>query len=309
MSDQLREIARPSLFPEEGTLQLGGLERLVTIRRDPFGVPRIDAETLDDLWFAQGVVTAGERLFQVELALRAATGRLSEVFGERTFEDDRFVRTIGLHRAAACHLLAWSDEDRHIHGRFRAGLRAWIDAAPALPVEYTLLDLTPDVPDDPLPYAAAFAHLAWSLSSNWESELLRADLDEQRGRDAAELRMPRAPSARGQGSNDWVVSGSLTASGLPLLANDPHLLVIQPGPWLELHLVAPDYEARGVALPFSPGIILGGTPHHAWGATNVTGDVQDLYEETLSDDGTAARYRDTWEPLVIHDEPIWVRGE
>ena len=309
MSDQLREMARPSLFPEEGTLQLSGLERPVAIRRDPFGVPRIDAETLDDLWFAQGVVTAGERLFQLELALRAATGRLSEVFGERTFEDDRFVRTIGLHRAAARHLLAWTDEDRHIHGRFRAGLRAWIDAAPALPVEYTLLDLTPDVPDDPLPYAAAFAYLAWSLSNNWESELLRAELDEQLGREAAELLMPRAPSARGQGSNDWVVSGSLTASGMPLLANDPHLLVIQPGPWLELHLVAPGYEARGVALPFSPGIILGATPHHAWGATNVTGDVQDLYEETLSDEGTAARYRDTWEPLVIHDEPIWVRGE
>jgi penicillin amidase len=58
-----------------------------------------------------------------------------------------------------------------------------------------------------------------------------------------------------------------------------------------------------------PGIILGATPHHAWGATNVTGDVQDLYEETLSDDGTAARYRDTWEPLVIHEERIGVRGE
>jgi penicillin G amidase len=179
MSDQFREMARPSLFPEEGSLQLSGLERPVTIRRDPFGVPRIDAETLDDLWFAQGVVTAGERLFQVELALRAATGRLSEVFGERTFEDDRFVRTIGLHRAAARHLLAWTDEDRHIHDRFRAGLRAWIDAAPALPVEYTLLDLTPDVPDDPLPYAAAFAYLAWSLSNNWESDLLRAELDER----------------------------------------------------------------------------------------------------------------------------------
>ena len=108
-------------------------------------------------------MTAGERLFQVELALRAATGRLSEVFGERTFEDDRFVRTIGLHRAAGRHLLAWTDEDRHIHDRFRAGLRAWIDAPPALPVEYTPLDLTPDVPDDPLPYAAAVAYLAWSL--------------------------------------------------------------------------------------------------------------------------------------------------
>jgi len=309
MSDQLREMARSSLFPDEGTLRLPGLERPVTIRCDPFGVPRIDAETLDDLWFAQGVVTAGERLFQVELVLRAATGRLAEIFGERTFEDDRFIRTIGLHRAAARHLQAWTDEDQQIHGRFRAGLRAWIDAAPALPVEYTLLDLAPDVPDDPLPYAAAFAYLAWSLSSNWESELLRAQLDEQLGREAAELLMPIAPSAHGQGSNDWVVAGSKTASGLPLLANDTHLLASQPGPWLELHLRAPGYESRGVALPFSPGIILGATPHHAWGVTNVTGDVQDLYEETLNDDGSAARYRDAWEPLTVREERIAVRGE
>src|SRR5439155_635909 len=199
--------------------------------------------------------------------------------------------------------------DRHIPERFRAGLRAWIAAPPALPIEYTLLDLAPDAPDAPLPYAAAFAYLAWSLPSNWESELLRAELDERLGREAAELLMPRAPSARGQGSNDWVVAGSKTASGMPLLANDPHLLVAQPGPWLELHLRAPGYEARGVALPFSPGIILGATPHHAWGATNVTGDVQDLYEERLNADGTAVRYRDGWEPLVVHEELITVRGE
>src|SRR5436190_2679409 len=204
MSDQLRAMARPSLFPEEGTLQLSGLERPVTIRRDPFGVPRIDAGTLDDLWFAQGVVTAGERLFQLELALRAATGRLSEVFGERTFDDDRFIRTIGLHRAAVRHLAAWTDEDHRMHARFRAGVRAWIDAAPHRPIEYALLDLAPDVPDDPLPFAAAFAYLAWTLSGNWDSELLRAELDERIGREATDLLMPLVPSAHGQGSNDWV---------------------------------------------------------------------------------------------------------
>src|SRR5216110_2517647 len=136
MSDQLRAMARPSLFPEEGTLQLDGLERPVTIRRDPFGVPRIEAETLDDLWFAQGVVTAGERLFQVELALRVATGRLAEIFGERTFEDDRFIRTIGLPRAARRHLDTWSADDHRMHSRFRAGVRAWLEATPAKPIEY-----------------------------------------------------------------------------------------------------------------------------------------------------------------------------
>ena len=309
MSDQLREMARPSLFPDEGTLAFTGLTAPVTIRRDPHGVPRIDAESLDDLWFAQGVVTAGERLFQLDLAMRAATGRLSEVFGERTFDDDRFIRTIGLHRAARRHLEGWTDDDHRMHAAFRAGLCAWQEAAPAKPIEYTLLDLDPNVPDDPLPFAACFAYLAWTLSSNWDSELLRAELDERLGRDAADLLMPHAPSARGQGSNDWVVAGAKTASGAPLLANDPHLLVAQPGPWLEIHLRAPGYAAKGVALPFTPGVILGATPHHAWGVTNVTGDVQDLYEERLSEDGTAALHGEAWEPLAVHEERISVRGE
>src|SRR5207247_7983734 len=153
------------------------------------------------------------------------------------------------------------------------------------------------------------AYLAWTLSGNWESELLRAELDERVGREAADRLMPLVPSAHGQGSNDWVVAGSRTASGSPLLANDPHLLVAQPGPWLEIHLRGPGYEARGVALPFTPGVILGATPHHAWGVTNVTGDVQDLYEERLNDDGTAALHGEAWEPLLVHEERISVRGE
>src|SRR5512132_1832728 len=139
MSDQLHEMARPSLFPEDGSLVLPGLTDPVTVRRDVYGVPRIDAGNLDDLWFAHGVVTAGERLFQRELAIRAATGRLSEILGERTFEDDRFMRTVGVHRAARRHLDGWSELDHRMHARFRAGLRSWLDAAPAKPIEYALL--------------------------------------------------------------------------------------------------------------------------------------------------------------------------
>jgi penicillin amidase len=310
VSDQLRALALPSLFPTDGELRMPGLAAPVTVRRDAWGVPTIEAASLDDLWFANGLVAAGERLFQIDLTLRAAAGRLAEMFGERSFDDDRFARTIGLSRAAATHVRTrWSDLDHAMHGRFRAGLRAWIDAAPALPIEYALLDLVPDIPDDPEPYAGAFALLAWSLSNNWESELLRAELDRRLGPDVTDRLLPLAPAARGQGSNDWAVAGARTASGAPLLANDPHLVVGQPGVWLELHLRAPGYEARGVALPFSPGIILGATPHHAWGVTNVTGDVQDLYEERLDVGGTAALHGDAWEPLTVHREEIVVRGE
>jgi penicillin amidase len=93
-----------------------------------------------------------------------------------------------------------------------------------------------------------------------------------------------------------------------LLANDPHLLVAQPSPWFEVHLRAPGYQARGVAFPFAPGVVVGMTDHHAWGFTNVTGDVQDLYEERLSPDGTAVELDGHREPLAVRTEEIAVRG-
>ena len=139
VSDQLRELAAPSLFPTEGELRIPGLAAPVTIGRDAYGVPTIEAASLEDLWFANGLVAAGERLFQVDLTLRAAAGRLAEVFGERSFEDDRLARTVGFSRAGATHARTrWSAQDHAMHGRFRAGMRAWIDAMAAVPIEYTL---------------------------------------------------------------------------------------------------------------------------------------------------------------------------
>lgn len=326
--DGLHATAAVASFPTEGTLALEGLRAEVEVGRDAWGAAYLRAASLEDLWFAQGVVTAGERLFQIDLILRAATGRLSEIFADRTLEEDRFARTVGFHRAGAAMAAAWSAEDRGMHRRFREGVATWVAAMPAAPVEYLLLDVRPDLPDDDASWAAAFSYLAWGLSGNWDEELLRAWIRERAGDDAVRALLPPLPedapaipagSLHGalldglprsgpQGSNDWVVAGSRTASGRPLLANDPHLLAVQPGVWLELHLEAPGYRARGVALTFSPGILLGTTAHHAWGVTNVSGDVQDLYVERLNEDGTAAAYEGGWEPVAVHREEIGVRG-
>src|SRR5689334_3887878 len=187
MSDPMRAMAEASLFPLEGELDAPGLAEAVTVERDAYGIPRITARSLDDLWFAQGCVTAGERLFQLELALRLATGRLSEIFGELTYQDDVFMRTIGLNRAGASHVEDWTDTDHAMRERFHAGVQAWIDRMPAKPIEYQLLDLEPAIPDDPAQYAAAIALLAWNLSSNWDAELLRAELDDAIGRATTDL--------------------------------------------------------------------------------------------------------------------------
>jgi len=327
--DGLRSSASAALFPLSGELTASGLRAPVEVLRDRYGVAYLSADSLEDLWFAQGFVTAGERLFQLDLALKQATGRLSELFGELTIEDDRFTRTVGINRAGARIAAGWDDVSRAMIGRFREGVHTWTAAMPALPVEYVLLDAQPEIPEDDASWGACWAMFSWALSGNWDLELLRVHLAAELGEEAAgrlvpplsghptapaagrlagELlrELPRAP--RSQGSNEWAIAGAKTASGRPLLANDPHLLVQQPGAWIELHLRAPGYEVRGVAAPFTPGIVLGTTAHHAWGATNVCGDVQDLYLERLNDDGTAARYEDSWEPLTVHREEIRVRG-
>lgn len=326
--DQMRAMAAASLFPAEGELTVPGLAGSVTVTRDVRGVPSITAASQDDLWFAQGFVTAGERLFQLDLALRAANGRLSELFADKTLAEDRFARTVGLHRAGARYVTAWDERSRAMHARFRAGVFAWIAQMPAAPIEYMLLDAKPDLPEDPAAWASAFAYLGWGLSGNWDVELLRAQIAEHAGSDAVAALLPPLPAGppeiaagaldgallgalprtRGRGSNNWVVSGEHTASGKPLLANDPHLQVMQPGAWFQIGLEAPGYRARGVALTFSPGVLLGATGHHAWGVTNVSGDVQDLYVEHLNAERTAAEFRDGWEPLTIYREEIVVRG-
>jgi penicillin G amidase len=328
-TDALRATAAAALFPTDGELTVDGLIESVNVRRDAWGAAYVEAASLDDLWFAQGFVTAGERLFQLDLTLRAANGRLSEIFAERTLADDRFARTIGFHRAGARLAADWDDLSLRMHARFREGVAAWISTMPAAPIEYTLLDIAPHVPVDVASWASAFAFQAWNLSGNWDSELLRAWIAERAGVDAAAKLLPpiglepvdapagalhgqildAVPRSGAQGSNEWVVSGSRTTHGAPLLANDPHLLVLQPSPWIEFHLSAPGYRARGVALVFSPGILLGTTAHHAWGATNVSGDVQDLYVERLNDERTAVEFRGAWEPLTVHREEIVVRGE
>jgi penicillin amidase len=323
-----REAARAALAPLEGELEVPGLTEPVEVLRDRWGIPYLTAASLEDLWFAQGFVTASERLFQMDLVLRAATGRLSELFAELTLPQDRFARVIGFHRIGRREAERWSPASRAMVERFVAGARAWVEGMPAPPVEYALLANPVELPAELGPWAAAFAYAAWGLSGNWDSELLRVQLREALGPEAAADLLPPAPAtppsalagglagrlldelprARGQGSNNWVVAGSRTASGKPLLANDPHLLAQQPVPWFELHLRAPGYEARGVAFPFAPGVLVGATPHHAWGITNVGGDVQDLYEERLSDDGTAVEVDGEWEPVTVHHEEIVVRG-
>ncbi|MGH2652160.1 MAG: penicillin acylase family protein, partial [Actinomycetota bacterium] len=244
--DEVREAAKRAVPPIEGEIRIPGLREPVEVVRDRWGVPHIYATGLDDLFVAQGFVVASERLFQIDSALRLANGRLATMFGELVVPMDRFARTVGWNRAGARIATRHDEPSWQITSAYRTGARAWLEAMPAKPVEYVVLDLDPDLPDDEGYWTSGAVLMAWGLSGNWDNELLRAEIADRLGWDAmldlfpdlpteapsviagsrpSALDLlrnsPRRPPA--QGSNNWVVAGSRTTTGKPLLANDPHL--------------------------------------------------------------------------------------
>ena len=117
-----------------------------------------------------------------------------------------------------------------------------------------------------------------------------------------------APGARRGNSNNWVISGRRTASGRPLLANDPHLQVELPGVWYELHLVAAELNVAGVSIPGAPFVVLGHNATMAWGMTNTGADVQDLFVERIDIARRRYFYRGQWQPVAVAETEIPIRG-
>ncbi len=115
-------------------------------------------------------------------------------------------------------------------------------------------------------------------------------------------------TARAGDSNSWVIAGSRTKTGRPLLANDPHLQVEMPSIWYEVHVIAAGLDVEGVTLPSAPFVIIGHNGKIAWGITNTGADVVDFYVEDV--DMTARKYlfRGQWLPLSSVKVPIGVRG-
>ena len=300
---------RQSLPKTEGEVRLAGIGAPVELLRDRYGIPHIYAASLEDAIFALGYAHAQDRLWQMEMSRRIAAGRVSEIVGPGGLETDRFLRTLGVRRAAEANLRNLEVETRRLLDAYAAGVNAFLASGPVLPPEFWLTGARPE-PWMPADSVAWVKMMAWDLGGNWRSELLRmrlartlplarihellppypgeqppaiADLKELYGtleRDAIRL-TEFAPDNEGLGSNNWVVSGARSANGKPLLANDPHLGLTAPPVWYFAHLNAPGVNVIGSTLPGVPGVILGRTERIAWGMTNTGPDVQDLYIEML----------------------------
>lgn len=282
----------------------------VLIERDRLGVPHITARSMEDTLFAQGFATAQDRLWQMDSLRRLAAGELAEIAGKPALPLDIRARQLRMRRLAERWAAALPAEQRAHLAAYARGVNHFLERSlRRLPPEFTLLGYSPR------PWRVADTLLCAlemdrTLSGNWEHDLLKSRMARTGHRPLVEqLFPPRLGTEPLPGSNAWAVGGSRTASGRPLLANDPHLPWTQPAAWHLVHLRAPDLDVAGAALPGIPGVIIGHNGRIAWGITALQFDNMDLYEEKL--DTRSGRYEHAGRPMQAERvvERIAVKGD
>lgn len=336
-------FARRSWPQVDGTVQVVGLSASAEVIRDSWGIPHIYAQNDHDLLFAQGYVHAQDRLWQMEANRHLCSGTLSEIVGESALDGDRYARTFGLRRVAEQTWTQLPEDSRALLQAYADGVNAYIEANRSrLPVEFTLLRVEPK-PWTPVDSLAWGNMVALSMGLNHTVEIMRAQIIAEVGVEAAQELFPPlpanmpviVPAEAGNyewlqnahlanlfaldkwlgnprsvwGSNNWVIRGSRSASGMPMLANDTHLDLQMPSPWYENGLHGGDFDVVGFSFPGVPLIIIGHNQHIAWGITNLDPDVQDLYLEKLDDSENPTQYEfmGQWYDLETIPETIEVK--
>lgn len=329
---------RKSLPLIEGEINLVEISKEVQVTRDKNGVPHIVAENNYDLYFAQGFVTAQDRMFQMDLSRRQASGMLSEVIGSSMLNQDKYFRTLGLRRAAEASYGGYSEEAKDVLQAYADGVNAYMKDAKknsTLPVEFTLAGYDPTewTPIDSLTIGK---YMAYDLGGHYKGQAFRYYMAQHFSDEKVLELFPTYPEEgptvlqalreneldisksiatlqfpdEFNGSNNWVVSGDKTESGLPILADDPHLGLATPAIWYETHIEGPDVNVSGVIFAGVPGIILGRNENIAWGVTNVGPDVQDLYIERRNPENpNQFEYMGKWEEATVVEEPIKVKDD
>ncbi|MEM7122726.1 MAG: penicillin acylase family protein [Pseudomonadota bacterium] len=327
-----------SLPQLDGTVAVDGPADTIQIQRDAHGVPHIFAATPADAYFGLGFVHAQDRMFQMEQQRMVAQGRLSSVMGSATVRFDRFFRMLDLDGLAKASLERLDPSTIGTLEAYAAGVNAYLAThSGAAAPELDLLLVGDPAPWQPADSVAWLKIMALHLSGNWRAEVLRARMIDLLGPEKADTFFPPHPAdgpividealraaglsgtpwtqalldllpRPGNGSNNWVVDGTMTASGSPLLANDPHLGHNIPATWYMAHLEAPGLSVVGATLPGVPAIIVGHNRDLAWGVTNTGPDTQDLFLQRVDpDDPDRYITPDGSEPFTLRDETIVVR--
>ncbi|MFQ5636808.1 MAG: penicillin acylase family protein [bacterium] len=325
-----------------GKIHLDILQEEVQVFRDEHGVPHIFAGNESDLFKAVGYVTAQDRLWQMDLNRRIASGRLAEIFGEAAVENDKYVRYWGFHRLAQQIADSLSTPSRFALEAYSDGVNAFIaDNSDRLPLEFSLLGYSPEPwkPEDTIAFSR---FMAWKLSFSWYVDIVLHQLVQKVGERKAREVFPDYPKSgpvivaespslfwngvqgfaknglamreflniysAQLGSNSWVVSGKKSLSGKPLLANDPHLEITAPSVWYEMHLSGGDINSAGVVLPGTPAPMIGHNENIAWGLTNgMTDDVDFFLEKINPDNKNQYSNGREWVDFDVVEETILVK--
>ncbi|MCG6958004.1 MAG: penicillin acylase family protein [Gemmatimonadetes bacterium] len=364
----------PAAAPAGTTLNVPGLREPVEIRVDRWGISHIYAQSEHDLFFAQGWNAARDRLFQLEMWRRQATGTVAEILGPREIQRDVGTRLFKFRRDLTQELQHYHPHGGEIVEAYVDGINAYVAEAnkhpDRLPLEFKLLGIrpqpwTPEVvisrhqgllgnigselrygravaaagaetvkrlegfgPGDPdltldpsideqgLSQDILAVYDAFRRPMDFRPEDVvpehRADRGAFEGLQEAARAAAHAPAydpAADIGSNNWVVSGRLSESRYPIMANDPHRAQSAPSLRYWVHLVAPGWDVIGGGEPSLPGVSIGHNEYGAWGLTVFATDGEDLYVyDTNPQNPDQYRYRGAWEPMTVIQEEIPVKG-
>lgn len=326
----------------DGEISMEILDKEVDIYFDDYGIPHIVAEEKTDAYRALGYVHASERMFQIEMMRRVGSGRLSEILGEEFIETDKLFR--GLLPQAKFEAQAKKFERDSIKAWYKQtlayleGVNQWISEDHTVP-EFLLLGMKPDsMTINDIQAISGYMAYSFGLAQrtdplvNWiqenlgEEHLKNMGLDHFEGdpyipttngfdepvysvMNASAKAINQVPLAQWHGSNSWVVSGSMTKSGMPILCNDTHIGYSVPQTWYESHIRVGDFELYGNFLPGIPFALVGHNDYMAWGITMLEQNDMDFYAEKFDDEKASYLHEDIWIGLHANQETIAIKGK
>jgi penicillin amidase len=339
LARSLFRLALGARLPKiDGTLCLDGLRAPVTVRRDAYGIPCIEATCDDDAWLALGFCQGQDRAFQIESLIRVVHGRLAEVAGPDALPMDRLSRRIGFARLGQARIPFMPEATQRQMASFARGVTLGARlGCEGKAHELTLLGIEP-TPFEAADVLGVSLFIAFALASNWDVELARLRILREDGPEALAALDPAYPASlpvssppgapagpsidrltadlaafqrfagAGGASNAWVVAPSRSATGRPLLANDPHLPPALPVSWYLAHMRTPGWAIAGACFVSQPGFSAGHNGFAAWGVTAGHHDNTDLFLEEMGPDGRSVRQGDRFVPCEVRREVIRVKG-
>ena len=321
-----------------GTLAVPGIMGELTIRRDRYGIPYIEAQNDDDAWYGLGFCQGQDRAFQLHGMQRLVRGTLAELIGPDGLPLDRLSRRIGFRHSAEQQIVALDDDVNRALDAFGRGVTDDSTLGCRRKAhEFALLRAEPTT-YDAADIVGVLKIMSFTLASNWDVELARLKILTEDGADALkdldpvypewhavssppgapagpamdrlaeDLSLFTAVSGRGGGSNNWAIAPSRTATGRAILANDPHLDAAMPPYWYLAHLRTPEWTVAGASFVGAPSIPVGHNGTAAWGITAGLTDNTDLFIEQVGPDGKSIREGNEYVPCEIRREVIRVKA-